>query len=89
MTHSAKAQDHVIAYNTSCCKLSSEAVSAYSSSCWRKTIDCLMAFNNVVKALDHVVLTVHSIPATVAFYEKLLGVKHEVFTSPNDVDVER
>ena len=43
----------------------------------------------VVKSLDHIVLTVRSILATVAFYEKLLGMKHEVFTSPKDRDVER
>ena len=42
-----------------------------------------------VKAIDHVVLTVRSIPATVTFYQKYLGVKHEVFTSPKDPSVER
>lgn len=34
-----------------------------------------------VKAIDHVVLTVKSIPATVEFYTTRLGMKHEVFTS--------
>lgn len=34
-----------------------------------------------VKALDHVVLTVRSIPATVAFYTNRLGMKHETFVS--------
>lgn len=48
-----------------------------------------MASMVVVKSLDHIVLTVRSIPATVAFYEKLLEMKHEVFTSPKDGDVER
>lgn len=48
-----------------------------------------MASKIVVKALDHIVLTVRSVPATVAFYEKLLGMKHEVFTSPKDRDMER
>lgn len=41
------------------------------------------------QALDHIVLTVRSVPATVAFYEKLLGMRHEVFTSPKDRDIER
>jgi len=36
---------------------------------------------SVVKALDHVVLTCRSIPATVEFYTKQLGMKHEVFRS--------
>ena len=48
-----------------------------------------MASKIVVKALDHIVLTVRSVPATVAFYETLLGMKHEVFTSPKDGGVER
>ncbi|KAL1585874.1 hypothetical protein WHR41_05130 [Cladosporium halotolerans] len=34
-----------------------------------------------VKALDHVVLTVRSIPAAVAFYTNRLGMKHETFVS--------
>jgi catechol-2,3-dioxygenase len=34
-----------------------------------------------VKSIDHVVLTVKSIEATVDFYTKRLGMKHEVFTS--------
>jgi catechol 2,3-dioxygenase-like lactoylglutathione lyase family enzyme len=34
-----------------------------------------------VKAIDHVVLTVKDIQATVAFYSKRLGMKHEVFVS--------
>jgi catechol 2,3-dioxygenase-like lactoylglutathione lyase family enzyme len=43
----------------------------------------------VVKALDHIVLTVRSIPATVEFYSKNLGMRHETFRSPKDVSVER
>ena len=34
-----------------------------------------------VKSIDHVVLTVKSIEATVNFYTSRLGMKHEVFTS--------
>ncbi|KAL1627287.1 hypothetical protein SLS56_006420 [Neofusicoccum ribis] len=41
------------------------------------------------KSIDHVVLTVRSIPATVEFYTKKLGMKHEVFTSAKDPSVER
>jgi catechol 2,3-dioxygenase-like lactoylglutathione lyase family enzyme len=48
-----------------------------------------MASQLVVKSLDHLVLTVKSIPATVEFYTKLLGMKHEAFRSPKDVSVER
>jgi len=33
-----------------------------------------------VRALDHLVLTVASIPATVAFYTKVLGMESDVFT---------
>lgn len=42
-----------------------------------------------VKAIDHVVLTVKSIDATVKFYTDNLGMKHNVFTSPKDSSVER
>ncbi|CZT19182.1 related to Virulence protein STM3117 [Ramularia collo-cygni] len=34
-----------------------------------------------VKSIDHVVLTCKSIPATIDFYTKHLGMKHESFTS--------
>lgn len=34
-----------------------------------------------VKSIDHVVLTVKNIPATINFYTTRLGMKHEVFTS--------
>lgn len=34
-----------------------------------------------VKSIDHVVLTVKNIPATITFYTTRLGMKHEVFTS--------
>lgn len=37
-----------------------------------------------VKALDHVVLTVKNIEATVAFYTKQLGMQHETFVSKGD-----
>ncbi|KAE9981126.1 hypothetical protein BLS_007793 [Venturia inaequalis] len=42
-----------------------------------------------VKSLDHVVLTVKSIEATVKFYSENLGMEHEVFTSPKDSSIER
>ncbi|KAF1355002.1 Glyoxalase/Bleomycin resistance protein/Dihydroxybiphenyl dioxygenase [Delphinella strobiligena] len=42
-----------------------------------------------VKALDHIVLTVRDISATVDFYTKHLGMKHERFVSPKDMSVER
>lgn len=48
-----------------------------------------MASKLVVKSLDHLVLTVKSIPATVDFYTKVLGMKHETFRSPKDVSIER
>ncbi|EKG21224.1 Glyoxalase/bleomycin resistance protein/dioxygenase [Macrophomina phaseolina MS6] len=48
-----------------------------------------MASRFAVKSLDHVVLTVRSIPATVNFYTQRLGMKHEVFTSAKDPGVER
>lgn len=48
-----------------------------------------MASRFAVKSLDHVVLTVRSIPATVNFYTQKLGMKHEVFTSAKDPSVER
>lgn len=48
-----------------------------------------MASKVAVKALDRIVLTVRSVPATVAFYGKLLVMKHQVSTSAKDGDVER
>lgn len=37
-----------------------------------------------VKAIDHVVLTVKNIPATVTFYTTRLGMEHEKFSSKGD-----
>ncbi|RDH29273.1 glyoxalase domain-containing protein 5 [Aspergillus welwitschiae] len=48
-----------------------------------------MAAKFAVKSLDHLVLTVRSIPASVAFYTNHLGMKHEVFTSPSNPDIQR
>ena len=45
---------------------------------YRATVD-MGSF--AVKSIDHVVLTVKDIPATVNFYTERLGMKHEVFTS--------
>ncbi|CAI7677270.1 unnamed protein product [Penicillium pancosmium] len=43
-----------------------------------------MAARFAVKSLDHLVLTVRSIPEAVSFYTTNLGMRHEVFTSPKD-----
>ncbi|KAB8345931.1 hypothetical protein FH972_022984 [Carpinus fangiana] len=42
-----------------------------------------------VKSLDHLVLTVSDIEATVRWYQTHLGMQHESFTSPTDPLVER
>ncbi|KAL5050654.1 hypothetical protein BDW71DRAFT_172903 [Aspergillus fruticulosus] len=42
-----------------------------------------------IKCLDHLVLTVRSIPEAVAFYTTHLGMRHEVFTSPTNPAVTR
>jgi hypothetical protein len=42
-----------------------------------------------VKSLDHLVLTVKSIPDSVDFYTTHLGMRHEVFTSPVDPNIQR
>jgi catechol 2,3-dioxygenase-like lactoylglutathione lyase family enzyme len=39
-----------------------------------------------VQSIDHVVLTVASIQATVAFYTKHLGMTHETFVSSDGVE---
>jgi len=48
-----------------------------------------MASKCVVTSLDHIVLTVRDIPKTISFYVGLLGMEHEVFTSPSEQGVER
>jgi catechol 2,3-dioxygenase-like lactoylglutathione lyase family enzyme len=40
-------------------------------------------------SLDHIVLTVKDLDATVAFYEDVLGMKHSSFTSPSSPNVQR
>lgn len=40
-------------------------------------------------SLDHLVLTVRDLDATVKFYEDVLGMKHRSFTSPSSPDVPR
>lgn len=42
-----------------------------------------------VKSLDHLVLTVRSIPETVAFYTEHLDMRHEIFTSPLNQSIQR
>jgi hypothetical protein len=49
----------------------------------------VMAAKFAVKSLDHLVLTVRSIPETVAFYTTHLGMRHEVFCSPANPAVQR
>ncbi|OJJ43660.1 hypothetical protein ASPZODRAFT_136111 [Penicilliopsis zonata CBS 506.65] len=48
-----------------------------------------MAAKFTVKSLDHLVLTVRSIPESVAFYTTRLGMRHEMFTSPAAPTVQR
>ncbi|KAJ5093325.1 hypothetical protein N7456_009186 [Penicillium angulare] len=48
-----------------------------------------MAAKFAVKSLDHLVLTVRSIPETVAFYTTHLGMRHEVFASPASPTIQR
>ncbi|KAJ5216957.1 hypothetical protein N7468_009965 [Penicillium chermesinum] len=48
-----------------------------------------MASKFAVKSLDHLVLTVRSIPDTIAFYTTHLGMRHEVFVSPANRAVQR
>ncbi|KIW05709.1 uncharacterized protein PV09_03569 [Verruconis gallopava] len=49
----------------------------------------MMASKTVIRALDHIVFTVRSIPATVSWYTQHLGMRHEVFRPPADPSVER
>jgi catechol 2,3-dioxygenase-like lactoylglutathione lyase family enzyme len=42
-----------------------------------------------ITSLDHLVLTVANVDATVAWYAKHLGMKHEAFVSPKDPSVTR
>ncbi|RAO70624.1 uncharacterized protein BHQ10_006636 [Talaromyces amestolkiae] len=37
-----------------------------------------------LSSLDHLVLTVKSIPASINFYTQILGMAHQSFTSPSD-----
>ena len=43
----------------------------------------------IVLSLDHIVLTVKSLPATIAFYTTHLGMRHASFTSAKDPAVAR
>lgn len=43
----------------------------------------------VVKSLDHFVLTCASIPATISWYSRHLGMKAETFTPPSDPTIQR
>lgn len=42
-----------------------------------------------LSSLDHLVLTVKSIPTSINFYTKILGMAHQSFTSPSDPTVTR
>lgn len=44
---------------------------------------------STAKSLDHIVLTVKDLDATVKFYEENLGMKHQAFSSPKAPDVTR
>ncbi|KAL2822813.1 Glyoxalase/Bleomycin resistance protein/Dihydroxybiphenyl dioxygenase [Aspergillus cavernicola] len=48
-----------------------------------------MAAPFAIKSLDHLVLTVRSIPKSVTFYTTHLGMRHEVFSSPLNPTVTR
>src|ERR1700753_2279508 len=48
-----------------------------------------MASRPVVKSLDHLVLTVHSIPATLTWYTTHLGMRHEIFRPSSAPNIER
>src|ERR1700722_3419463 len=59
---------------------------------WLALVERTMAENTTgisIMAIDHVVLTVADVPATVDFYCRILGMRHEVFVSPKNPDVER
>ncbi|KAK5052519.1 hypothetical protein LTR84_002383 [Exophiala bonariae] len=42
-----------------------------------------------VRSLDHLVLTVRDLDATVKFYESVLGMQHSSFSSPKDPSITR
>ncbi|KAK6464049.1 glyoxalase domain-containing protein 5-like protein [Scheffersomyces coipomensis] len=42
-----------------------------------------------IKSLDHLVLTVKSIPKTIKFYESILGMESQTFVSPVDPTITR
>lgn len=42
-----------------------------------------------ISSIDHFVLTVRSIPATVEFYTKVMGMKAQAFRSPSSSTIER
>lgn len=43
----------------------------------------------IVKSIDHLVLTCVSVPATISFYTKYLGMKAETFAATSDPSVQR
>ncbi|KAF3767067.1 Glyoxalase/Bleomycin resistance protein/Dihydroxybiphenyl dioxygenase [Cryphonectria parasitica EP155] len=43
----------------------------------------------IVKSLDHLVLTCASVPATISWYSRYLGMKPETFTPPSDPAIQR
>jgi hypothetical protein len=40
-------------------------------------------------SLDHLVITVSNLDATIEFYKRILGMKHTSFVSPSSPDVQR
>lgn len=43
----------------------------------------------IVKSLDHLVLTCASVPATITWYTRHLGMRHETFTPPSQPTIQR
>lgn len=43
----------------------------------------------IVKSLDHLVLTCASVPSTISWYTRHLGMKAETFSAPSDPTVQR
>lgn len=43
----------------------------------------------MIKSLDHFVLTCESVPATISWYSRYLGMKAETFTPPSDPSIQR
>merc|ERR1712098_452855 len=60
-------------------------------SCCGFELLCLSAMSSVARtrSLDHLVLTVQDLDATIHFYEGVLGMKAESFSSPSSPETKR